>query len=136
MNFPRSAEVRAVPISEVTCDTIKTINSGNLYVYIFQLIEINITVLVSVKHLECLSQILEDCNNDSMLRNILILTSSCSCSLLFFFIICRNSGKSIVPSPLRSTSITSSNTSSSVGFCPMERITPSNSLVEIDPLPS
>ena len=60
MNFPRSAEVRAVPISEVTCDTIKTINSGNLYVYIFQLIEINITVLVSVKHLECLSQILED----------------------------------------------------------------------------
>ena len=27
-------------------------------------------------------------------------------------------------------------TSSSVGFCPIERITPSNSLVDIDPLPS
>ena len=42
----------------------------------------------------------------------------------------------IVPSPLRSTSITSSKTSSSVGFWPIDLMTPSNSLVDIEPLPS
>ena len=44
--------------------------------------------------------------------------------------------KSIVPSPLISTSMTRARSSSSVGFCPMLLITLSNSLVEIVPLPS
>ena len=75
--------------------------------------------------------------NDFLVHNMTErLTSNWSCSLLFFFIICKNSGKSIVPSPFRSTSMTSSRTSSSVGFWPIDLITPSNSLVEIEPLPS
>ena len=79
-------------------------------------------------------------------------SASSSTSRAFFFIILRNSGKSMVPwildnfeqsvcfsylpFPSTSTSSTKLRSSSSVGFCPIALMTPSSSSEEIVPLPS
>ncbi len=54
-------------------------------------------------------------------------------AFIFLAIRLRNSGKSMVPLPSASTSLTMSCSSASVGFCPSERITTPSSLVVIVP---